>query len=63
MASKSIKEQTVSSAKWNGIERLAVQGIQFLLTLVLARFYICLAVRNREDNHYLVETLKTLKHT
>lgn len=33
----SIKEQTLSSAKWNGIEKLSIQGIQFLLTLVLAR--------------------------
>lgn len=37
MASASIKEQTISSAKWNGIERITVYGIQFLLTLVLAR--------------------------
>lgn len=33
----SIKNQTISSAKWNGIERFSSQGIQFLLTLILAR--------------------------
>lgn len=37
MTSASIKDQTISSTKWNGIERITVNGIQFLLTLVLAR--------------------------
>lgn len=37
MASNSIKEQTLSSAKWNGIERLSVLGIQFVIQLILAR--------------------------
>ena len=37
MASKSIKDQTISGIKWNGIEKMGVMGIQFVLTLILAR--------------------------
>lgn len=37
MASKSIKQQTISSVKWNGGEKMSVMGIQFILTLILAR--------------------------
>ena len=33
----SVKEQTINSAKWNAIERITVQGIQFVLTLLMAR--------------------------
>ena len=33
----SVKEQTIKSVKWNGIERFVGQGIQFLLTLFMAR--------------------------
>ena len=33
----SIKLQTINSAKWNAIERFSVQGIQFVLTLLMAR--------------------------
>jgi len=34
----SIKQQTIKSAKWNFIDRIATQGIQFLLGIVMARF-------------------------
>lgn len=34
---ESIKSQTIRSVKWNGIEKFAGQGVQFLLTLVIAR--------------------------
>lgn len=37
MASTSIKEQTISSVKWNGLEKVGIMGIQFLLTLIIAR--------------------------
>lgn len=33
----SIKSQTINSVKWNGIDRFVGQGIQFLLTLFMAR--------------------------
>lgn len=32
-----IKEQTISGVKWSAIERFSVQGVQFLLGLMLAR--------------------------
>lgn len=35
---ESISKQTLSSVKWNGLEKLGGQGIQFILTLVIARF-------------------------
>lgn len=34
---ESVRSQTVRSVRWNGIEKFAGQGIQFLLTLVIAR--------------------------
>lgn len=34
---ESIKEQTIKSAKWNALERLSIQGIQFILGLIMAR--------------------------
>ena len=34
----SIKQQTLESAKWNFIDKIATQGIQFLLGIVMARF-------------------------
>lgn len=34
----SIKQQTLKSAKWNFIDRIATQGIQFFLGIVMARF-------------------------
>lgn len=34
---ESIKNQTLRSAKWNTVERFSVQGIQFLLGLIMAR--------------------------
>ena len=36
----SIKQQTIKSAKWNFIDRVAGQGIQFLLGIVIARFLL-----------------------
>ncbi len=36
----SIKQQTLKSAKWNFIERIATQGIQFLLGIVMARLLL-----------------------
>ena len=32
-----IKEQTISGIKWSAIERFSVQGVQFLLGLMIAR--------------------------
>lgn len=34
----SIKGQTLYSAKWNALERFGVQGVQFVLTIFIARF-------------------------
>lgn len=34
----SVKQQTLKSAKWNFVDRIATQGIQFLLGIVMARF-------------------------
>lgn len=34
---KSVKEETINSIKWTAIEKIAVQGIQFLLGLIMAR--------------------------
>lgn len=34
---ESVKSQTIRSVKWNGIEKFAGQGIQFLVTLIIAR--------------------------
>ena len=34
----STKQQTLKSAKWNFIDRIATQGIHFLLGIVMARF-------------------------
>ena len=36
----SIKQQTISSSKWNFLERLTVQGIQFLLGVIMARLLL-----------------------
>ncbi|MCQ2097236.1 MAG: lipopolysaccharide biosynthesis protein [Fibrobacter sp.] len=36
----SIKQQTISGSKWNFIERISVQGIQFLLGVVMARLLL-----------------------
>ena len=33
----SIKEQAAKSVFWSAVERFSVQGVQFLLTLVIAR--------------------------
>ncbi|MDC2648972.1 lipopolysaccharide biosynthesis protein [Bacteroides ovatus] len=33
----SIKNQTINSAKWNAIERLSIQLVQFILGLIMAR--------------------------
>ena len=33
----SIKEQATKSVFWSAVERFSVQGIQFLLTIVIAR--------------------------
>lgn len=33
----SVKEETIKSVKWTAIEKIAVQGIQFLLGLIMAR--------------------------
>lgn len=33
----SVKQETLSGVKWNAIERFSVQGVQFLLGLVMAR--------------------------
>ena len=35
----SIKEQATKSVFWSAVERFSVQGIQFLLTIVIARIY------------------------
>lgn len=34
----SIKQQTLDSAKWNFLDRIAGQGIQFILGIIIARF-------------------------
>lgn len=34
---ESVKSQTIRSIKWNGIEKFGGQGIQFLVTLIIAR--------------------------
>lgn len=34
---KTIKEQTITGVKWSAIERFSVQGIQFILGMILAR--------------------------
>lgn len=34
----SVKQQTITSAKWNFIDRIATQGIHFLLGIIMARF-------------------------
>ena len=34
----SVKEQTIKSAKWNCIDRIVSQGVNFLLGIVMARF-------------------------
>lgn len=36
----SIKQQTLSGSKWNFLERLSVQGIQFLLGIIMARLLL-----------------------
>lgn len=36
----SIKQQTLSSSKWNFIERISSQGIQFLLGIIMARLLL-----------------------
>lgn len=33
----SVKEQTLSSVKWTAVEKFSLQGIQFILSLVMAR--------------------------
>lgn len=37
MESESIKQQTLSSVKWTAIERFGLQGMQFVLGLIMAR--------------------------
>ena len=32
-----IKQQTLSGVKWTAIERFSIQGVQFLLGIVVAR--------------------------
>ena len=32
-----IKQQTLSGVKWTAIEKFSVQGVQFLLGLIMAR--------------------------
>lgn len=34
---KSVKEATISSAKWGAIEKFSIQGIRFILGLIMAR--------------------------
>ncbi|WP_405324077.1 lipopolysaccharide biosynthesis protein [Fibrobacter sp.] len=36
----SIKQQTISGSKWNFLERVAAQGIQFIIGIVLARLLL-----------------------
>lgn len=36
--SDSISKQTLQSAKWNGLEKFGGQGVQFVLTIFMARF-------------------------
>ena len=36
----SIKQQTLSGSKWNFLERIAAQGIQFIIGIVLARLLL-----------------------
>lgn len=36
----SIKQQTIRSSKWNFIERISTQGIQFLLGIIMARLLL-----------------------
>lgn len=33
---KSVKQETLSGVKWTAIEKFSVQGIQFLLGLIIA---------------------------
>ena len=35
--SESLKVKTITSVVWSAIERFSVQGIQFLLTIIVAR--------------------------
>lgn len=37
MGGESIKQQTLTSIKWTSIERFGVQGMQFVLSLIMAR--------------------------
>ncbi|OWV02735.1 Membrane protein involved in the export of O-antigen and teichoic acid [Fibrobacter sp. UWH9] len=37
---QTVKNQTINSAKWNFLERIAVQGIQFILGVVMARMLV-----------------------
>ena len=37
---QSVKQATINSAKWNFLERMSVQGIQFLLGIVMARLLV-----------------------
>lgn len=37
MSQTSVKQQTISSVKWTAIEKFGLQGIQFLLGLIMAR--------------------------
>ena len=36
----SIKQQTINSSKWNFIERVSTQGIQFFLGIIMARLLV-----------------------
>lgn len=38
--STSLKQKTVSGIWWSGIERFAVQGIQFLIQILMARLLL-----------------------
>ena len=37
---ESVKQATINSAKWNFLERMSVQGIQFLLGIAMARLLV-----------------------
>lgn len=40
MIMSSVKTQTINSTKWNALEKVTVQGIQFVLTLIMARLLL-----------------------
>lgn len=40
MSENSIKEQTISSAKWSAFEKIGLQGIQFVIGIIMARLLV-----------------------